>query len=117
MKPAPQCPDAWHPVPLAVEVPTQTADPQHRLADRRLRWFHPFPKSADQHLNLILVQDPQRRCLREIRGKSGPEEILCQFIILARKDEPTPDYAPDYAGAACGRGCMEKMRSRPSYRL
>jgi hypothetical protein len=30
-------------------------------------------------------------------------EIWCQFIILARKDEPTPDYArkdeptPDYA--------------------
>ena len=21
-------------------------------------------------------------------------EIRCQFIILARKDEPTPDYAP-----------------------
>jgi len=35
---------------------------------------------------------------REIR-----REIRCQFIILARKDEPTPDYArkdeptPDYA--------------------
>ena len=30
-----------------------------------------------------------------IRGKSGvrPGEIRCQFIILARKDEPTPDYA------------------------
>ena len=26
-------------------------------------------------------------------GLPGPEEILCQFIILARKDEPTPDYA------------------------
>ena len=39
---------------------------------------------------------------REIRcrGKSGVEgnpvsrEIRCRFIILARKDEPTPDYAP-----------------------
>ena len=33
----------------------------------------------------------------EIRGgKSGVSwggEIRCQFIILARKDEPTPDYA------------------------
>ncbi len=28
----------------------------------------------------------------EIRGKSGGE-IRCQFIILARKDEPTLDYA------------------------
>jgi len=27
-----------------------------------------------------------------IQGKSGGE-IRCQFIILARKDEPTPDYA------------------------
>ncbi len=27
---------------------------------------------------------------------SGRREIRCQFIILARKDEPTPDYAPDY---------------------
>ena len=24
-------------------------------------------------------------------------EIRCQFIILARKDELTPDYVPDYA--------------------
>src|SRR5271157_5549803 len=37
------------------------------------------------------------------QGKSGVREIRCQFIILARKDEPTPDYArkdeptPDYA--------------------
>ena len=23
---------------------------------------------------------------------TSPEEIRCQFIILARKDEPTPDY-------------------------
>jgi hypothetical protein len=32
------------------------------------------------------------------RGKSSVrgeiQEIQCQFIILARKDEPTPDYAP-----------------------
>ncbi len=29
------------------------------------------------------------RCLRN----GGADEIRCQFIILARKDEPTPDYA------------------------
>ena len=27
--------------------------------------------------------------------KSGAKEIRCRFIILARKDEPTPDYAPE----------------------
>ena len=26
-------------------------------------------------------------------GNPGSREIRCQFIILARKDEPTPDYA------------------------
>ena len=41
-------------------------------------------------------------------GNPARSEIQCQFIILARKDEPTPDYArhritrkdgltPDYA--------------------
>ena len=34
----------------------------------------------------------------EVKGhviEPRKREIRCQFIILARKDEPTPDYAPD----------------------
>ena len=46
MKPTPQCPHARHPVAFAIQVPAQTADPQHRLADRQFRWLHPFPKAT-----------------------------------------------------------------------
>ena len=36
---------------------------------------------------------PPRRWPERVPEK----EIRCRFIILARKDELTPDYAPDYA--------------------
>ena len=39
----------------------------------------------------------RRRVERNKLFLSVTGEIRCQFIILARKDEPTPDYAPDYA--------------------
>jgi len=29
-----------------------------------------------------------------VTGNPVSQEIRCQIIILARKDEPTPDYAP-----------------------
>jgi hypothetical protein len=28
-------------------------------------------------------------------------EIRCQFIILARKDQPTPDYTPAISRGSC----------------
>src|SRR5208337_1818950 len=51
-------------------------------------------------MRVNLGRNPLR--IREIRcQKSGVSpsfsEIRCQSIILARKDAPTPDYAPDYA--------------------
>ena len=43
----------------------------------------------------------------------NPVEIRCQFIILARKDEPTPDYAP--TGLRPGDGTSEDIELLAPY--
>ena len=56
--------------------------------------FQSFPVQSDEHL-LTVLRYIERNAVGAglVRGRSTG------------------------AGAACGRGCMEKMRSRPSYRL
>ena len=75
MKPTPQCPHARHPIAFAIQVPAQTADPQHRLADRQFRWLHPFPKATYQHLDLVFAQDLQRRGLGGLPPRSRNNTI------------------------------------------
>ena len=84
MKPTPQCPHARHPIAFAIQVPAQTADPQHRLADRQFRWLHPFPKATYQHLDLVFAQDLQP-------GASGVSAISQQH------DPPPPPHRPSAA--------------------
>ena len=50
-----------------------------RRTDTGLREGNPVSKSGEIRCQLV--------------SKSGVSEIRCQFIILAQKDEPTPDYA------------------------
>ena len=66
-----------------------------RTTARRLADVAPgTPMRVGQEPRFSRFYSQQAPLLRLIRGKSGVRgEIRCQYIILARKDEPTLDYA------------------------
>jgi hypothetical protein len=97
--------------------------PRSRTSNRCSR--SPAPPEKGHRRAEIRCRLAEIRCRNPVsahhscpQGKSGVREIRCQFIILARKDEPTPDYArkdeptPDYACDPLR--CWRNQSCRPS---
>ena len=79
MHPARQGPNARHPITFAVQVASQPADPQDRLADRQCGRLHPLAKVAHQRPGLVRASRRRRRGvggLRQVPQRHDPRRHL-----------------------------------------
>ena len=117
---APAAPDP-HPVLLRLVQPLAL----RRLAGRRRPGDGLLPLAGTHACDALEGRAPDRRVRSSVSGTvpelPGAERRTSVDRLAVHRAECCGGRVgrgrSTGAGAACGRGCMEKMRSRPSYRL